>query len=308
MKGLHEKNGGNFVKKLLVVFLTLFFVLQMGIAQEEKKDENARNPEAGQAFNKGLNLARKGNFAEAAPEFQNAIDAAETGFPDAHYMLAYCYKKLEDYPKSEEQFKKAIEVDKNFDKAYLALGNLQSQMGKNDEATHTFNAALQVNPQSPKAYFGLGKIYHDMGNHSKAIENLTKAVELADNYVLAYNVLGLSYKELGQFSNAAEAFRNAIENEDRRIKKGTFYYRLGTTYLKLKKYNQAVDALSNAISMSRNSLIVAGSNFYMGEAFKNTNQKQKALKYYERATKHSAWKQAAEYEIDLIKNPDKYAY
>ena len=44
----------------------------------------------------------------------------------------------------------------------------------------------------------------------------------------------------------------------------------------------------------------------MGEVYKLTNRKQKAIKYYQRAAKNRRWKQSADYEIDLIKNPDKY--
>ena len=60
--------------------------------------------------------------------------------------------------------------------------------------------------------------------------------------------------------------------------------------------------------MSRNAMIIAGANFYLGDAYKHKGQKQKALQYYEKAAKHRVWKQPAEYEIDMIKHPDKYAY
>ena len=60
--------------------------------------------------------------------------------------------------------------------------------------------------------------------------------------------------------------------------------------------------------MTRSGSIRAASNFYLGEAYKLKGQGQKALSYYEAASKSSQWKRAAEYEIDIIKNPDKYAY
>ena len=126
------------------------------------------------------------------------------------------------------------------------------------------------------------------------------------DYVLAYNVLGLTYKGLRRYDEAVSAFEKAISNERRRTSKGSYYYYMGETLLVMKKYNQAEEAFTNAINSTRSNTIKAGSNFHLGEVFRDTGQKQKALQYFQIAAKNSSWKQAAEYEIDIIKNPDKY--
>ena len=83
-------------------------------------------------------------------------------------------------------------------------------------------------------------------------------------------------------------------------------FTLGNAYLKLNKYKDAETAFLDALNLSRSRSIVSGANFGLGEVYKNLGQTQKAITYYEKATKDRAWKAPAEYEIELIKNPDKY--
>ena len=73
-----------------------------------------------------------------------------------------------------------------------------------------------------------------------------------------------------------------------------------------KKYNQAENAFNEALNMTRSAIKKAGANFNLGKIYQSTGQNQKAKIYFQKAAKNSAWKQAAEYEIDIINNPEKY--
>ena len=53
---------------------------------------------------------------------------------------------------------------------------------------------------------------------------------------------------------------------------------------------------------------IIGANFGLGEVYKQLGQSQKAIEYFRKAARNRQWKAAAEYEIDIIQNPDKYAY
>ena len=289
------------MKKLLVFLVSLLISFQMVVGQNKE-----RAPEAGQPYNEGCDLAKKKKYDEAAAKFLKAIEA-DNSFQEAQYMMGYCYKKLNNFKKAEGAFKQAISIDSKFEKAYIALANLQSQSDRKSEAINTYNAVLAFNENSSKANYGLGKIYYDSKKYKKAQSHLEKAIQLKSNYVLAYNVLGLTYKHLSKYADASAAFQKAIEKEKKRIKKGGYYYRLGTVLIPLKKYKQAEEALLNAIKCTRSSSIKAASNFYLGDVYKKTGRKQKAIQYYKKAAKTSTWKQAADYEIDILRNPDKYS-
>lgn len=289
------------MKRIVLFLFTILFSLSTLFAQGEK----GRSPEAGQAFNQGLNLAKKQKYEQAITKFKTAVEK-DDNFPDAHYMLGYCYKKLNDFGKAEQEYKKAIDLDSKFEKAYIALGNIQAAADRKAEAINTYSAALSINENNPKANFALGKVYFDKKEFSKALPYLQKAVALKKNYVLAHTVLGLTYKNLKQVDNAIDEFNQAITYEKRSNKKGVYYFRKGEILVQAKKLKAAEKALLNALKYSRSGSIKAGSNFYLGEVYRMSGRKTKALRSYAKAAKDRRWKQSADYQIDLLKNPDKY--
>lgn len=289
------------MKRSVIVILTIFFAFQFLPAQEKK----AKSPEVGQAFNQGLNLAKKQKYEEAIVKFKEAV-AKDDNFPDAHYMLGYCYKKLNDFGKAEQEYKKTIDLDSKFEKAYVALGNIQALSDRKAEAINTYNAVLAINENNYKANFALGKVYFDKKEYKKALPFLKKAVTVKKKYVLAHTVLGLTYKNLKKLDEAAKEFDLAITYEKRSSKKGTYYFRKGEILLDAKKYKAAEKALLNALKLSRSSSIKAGASFYLGEVYRLTGRKTKALKYYAKAAKNRKWKKSADYQVDLLKHPDKY--
>lgn len=272
----------------------------MVFAQEE-----ARKAEAAQPYNEGNKLARTEKYKDAIAEYKKAV-AADANFPDAYYMMGYCYRKLNDFKNAEAQFKQAISKDNKFELAYIALANLQDDSDRKADATNTFKAVLAFNSNSAKANYGLGKIYFDEKKFTQALPYLEKATQNDPTYSLAFNVKGLTLKELRKYQEAEEAMQKAIDTERKRTSKGSFYYNLGEILMLEKKYNPAIDALNNALKMTTSSTRKGGANYNLGKIYSSMGQKQKALKYFELAAKINAWKQAAEYEIDIIKNPDKY--
>ena len=269
-------------------------MIQLGISQNN--NNSAKSPEAGNSYNNGMDATRKGNHNKAVPLFKEAIQA-DSEFKDAYYMLGYCYRKLKNNNEAQNAFKKAIEIDSKFEKAYIALGNLQTQTESFDSAINSFNAVVAFNDKSAKAYYGLGNVRYKMKQYKQAIEHLKKATEFDSKYYFAYGVLGLSYKAERNFNDAAKAFNSAIKNSKKRSLNGTYYYHLGDIYLSQKKYNSAKTAYSNALKYSKSQT----------EVHKHLGQKQKALTYFKQAAKNRSWKSSADYEVDLLLNPEKYS-
>jgi superkiller protein 3 len=279
-------------------------MLSVNVSVAQNSDES-KSPEAGNAYNDGLDQARKGNYKAAAALFEKAIKA-DPEFAKAYYMLGYSQKKLNQKSQAMNSYKKAIEVNKKFENAYIALGNLQTSMEDYESAINSYNAVLAFNEKSAKAHFGAGNVFYKQKNYEKAVQRLKQSVAINPSYDRAWNELGICQEQLNQLSEAVESFKKALENTNRASEKGNYYFRLGNAYLKLKKYNDAEGAFLNAVKLSKSQTIDGGSNFGLGEVYKNLGQKQKAIQYYEKAAKVRAWKASADYEIDLLKNPDKY--
>jgi len=132
------------------------------------------------------------------------------------------------------------------------------------------------------------------------------AVQYTPTYDSAWNILGLAQEKSNNLSDAVTSFNNAINSSRNPSRKGSYYFRLGNIQVKLKKFNDAEKSFREALKFSKSQSIVGGANFGLGEVYKALGQTQKAIASYEKASKNRAWKASADYEIDLLKNPDKY--
>ncbi|MCB0288579.1 MAG: tetratricopeptide repeat protein, partial [Calditrichaeota bacterium] len=86
------------------------------------------------------------------------------------------------------------------------------------------------------------------------------------------------------------------------------YYRLGDALLQAGKLADAEGAYQNSLTNVRKSTVRAGANFGLGEVYKKQGKSSLAMKHFTEAAKDRNWKQAAEHEIEILKNPEKYAY
>jgi len=292
-------------KKMTLLIIIVLTYSGLVFAQSEE----VRSQAAGQAYNTGMDFSRQKQFDKAIPKFLEAIKE-DNNFPKANYMLAYAYQKTTEYGKAEGAYKNAIRLDSKFEKAYISLAKLQSSIDKKSEAINTYKAVLAFNATSTKANFGLGKIYYQQKDYRKALKFLNTSIEANSKYAPAHNILGLTYTAQKQHVKAAVAFENAINNTSSKQKqlKGKYFYRLGEAYVNSKNWTKAETALKKAISSTRKSNVKAACNFNLGVVYKNKGQSQTALKHFRIAAKNRSWKQSAEYEIDIILNPDKYSY
>ena len=72
-------------------------------------------------------------------------------------------------------FEKAIRIDPQFEMAYLDLGILYADAGRNDDALRELKAAERLMPDDVDVHWRLGRLYRVMGNKEDAKAELDKA-------------------------------------------------------------------------------------------------------------------------------------
>jgi protein O-GlcNAc transferase len=291
------------VKRNILLLLVFLFSTVFVIAQESK-----RSPEAGNAYNDGNNFAKQRKYESAIKAYKEAIKH-DSNFPKAHANLGICYKKTGDFQAAKKSYKKAIELDPKFEKVYVALGNLyKDQLKEYEAAINTFNAVVtSINDKNYRAYYGLGDVYHKKKNYKKGIESLKKAVAIKPKLAKAHEKLGDCQSEERQFKDAEKSFISAVKNYKDRTDKGESNYKLGNVYLELRKYKDAETAFSKAAKACKKDFYKGGANYGLGEVYKKLGKTTKAITYYQKAAKSRSWKSNSDYQIDLLKNPDKYS-
>lgn len=119
---------------------------------------------------------------------------------------------------------------------WLLLGNLLQDQGKLEEAEFAYTRAIQVDKDYYKAYYNLGNIYLQDGRPNMAIEQYQKVIKLRPDYPYAHYNLGCAYLKLGKYGKAKFELLTAI---DLKNTVADFHYNLAYVYKKLNKEKQA---------------------------------------------------------------------
>ncbi len=186
----------------------------------------------------------KGQYAEAAIQFQNAIQV-DSRFAEAHYKLARTAMKLQQWQGALQEYQTAVQINPEHANARIELAKLlvsggaylnakeqldwllQNQqtnpdvyliLATYDDATKdtagalaALRKALQLDPTRSETYLAMGIIYAEGQQWGDAEKNLDKAVELDPKSVEALIKLGNFYQTRGRFPEAEQRYRQAIQ-------------------------------------------------------------------------------------------------
>lgn len=169
--------------KKLLLFLSLVFAFTTGFAQY---DPQKINKNALALFEQALQRAEKGNFISSAGLLQQAIES-DKNYVDAHLALASVYAKLKNHTSSIASYEKAFAIDSNYTLDYKALYAAQlAGQGAFDKALYAVNNLLTRKP--PKNTTALNRIQQQKKNYEFAID--LEKNNTQKNYVFAPQNLG----------------------------------------------------------------------------------------------------------------------
>lgn len=254
------------------------------------------------AFNDGNNAFKLGQYQQALQYYNKAISLDST-FYSAYYGKGLTLKKMRKYREAAKAHQGAIRHNPTYTQAYVALGKIYADLDKYDDAIETYKKGVGNDPSSAKLYYELGAVYlNNKKDYQKAFQNFSKAVQLNPEYDLAFYSMGVSLTELTRYEQAADALNNALTVTNRR-NWASPHYRLAVIYNKQGNPTAAKEEAVKALDAKSN---YAPAAYEAGKACKELQQYDQAIEYFEQAAKDRVWKRAAEYEIDLIINRDKY--
>ncbi len=123
--------------------------------------------------------------AESSP--QDAIEelmALHQKFPgmaSLMNMLGQLYQKIDQYPKAEYWFRRALERDPLYTESYENLADLLEETGDNAEALTLYKQLLAIKPNDWEVHCCLGNVYYGEGNYDKAKQYFLASLQLSDD-------------------------------------------------------------------------------------------------------------------------------
>lgn len=175
----------------------------------------------------------------------------------------------------------------NARQTYVQLGLGYLRGGDRDAARQNFKKALEIDKNSPGALDGMALLYQLEAMDKKAEEYFKKAIRADRDYSRGRNNYGSFLYEQGRYQEAYDQFERAaanLEYDSRPIA----LMNLGRTALKLGDVDRAESALKHALSLDPKvtTAMVELADIYFSR--QNYAEAKKYIDMYGQSTRHSA--------------------
>jgi len=270
------------------------------------------------AYQEGQQSFRLKRYSQAVQNYDEAINKGK-GIDDdeikdilarAYYQKGLSLVQLKMYEDAIASYEMVKQIDPQSHLANFGLGRIYEQMNRPEEAVKNYRAAIEKGPKYLPARYSLAVLYYQgMKKPEEALtvlENLFAAVPDNGNssyestVTRSYYLKGRILQELRKFKESLEPLKKAIELNNRFYQA---YYYLADSYLTIGNNQEAIKYATEGIKHRRG---FGGFYLVRGKAYKKMGNESQALKEFEQASKDRIFQKQALYEIDLIKNKDKY--
>jgi TolB-like protein/tetratricopeptide (TPR) repeat protein/DNA-binding winged helix-turn-helix (wHTH) protein len=116
-----------------------------------------------------------------------------------------------DWPRSEQEFRRAIELNPNYATAHQWYSYYLSAMGRFLEAVEEAQKAKEIDPLSLSITTTLAGRYRDSGQYDQAINLSQRTLEMDPDFVTAHVALGATYEAQGNWAQAILEYQKAVD-------------------------------------------------------------------------------------------------
>ncbi len=155
---------------------------------------------------------------------------------------------VKQYEDAILQYTKAVDVDPEYEKAYVSRAVTYEKLGNYAEAAADYERALVFLPKDEKVHYNAGKAYYQSGEFGKALAKLNDAISKKSNYVEAYQIRTQVFLELKKYDEALEDCKKALRLKENEVN----FYNLGQVYEKLELFDEAQEAYQKSIRKNGN--------------------------------------------------------
>ena len=125
-----------------ILFFCSICILQLGLSASAQYDPSKINKKAIEAYDKGIEKAEAGKYADAIESFKEAIQR-DANYVEAYLSMAGVYGQMKNYGASISYYEKAFAVDSNYTSDFRLPYSINlAGMGQFDKALATITALL----------------------------------------------------------------------------------------------------------------------------------------------------------------------
>lgn len=196
-------------------------------------------------FESGLSYAQKGQYRQAAIQFQNAIQINRK-FAAAHFQLAQCFVHEGLWPEAYRELSFTLDLEPQNLQAHMGIASLLFSLGQFQEARDRANEILKQEPRHVEALLLLASSNAEIGDLQQAVVEAKQAIEIVPDQVAPYLTLGLLQEKLGKLTDAERSYLRAIELDS---KSPTARVALASFYGRQNRWKEAESSFRTSIDL-----------------------------------------------------------
>jgi len=184
---------------------------------------------------------------EQAIKRDSEFALAYVGLADS-YLISGVYGFIpieEAYLKGKSIVAKALELDDKLGEAHTTLGMIKSGHMDWQGAEEEFIRAIELNKNYAPVHHHYSYLLNFLGRHKEAISEAKKALELDPLSPVMLRGLGMVYFRAREYDNALEKLKMALDFNPESIPNHLFLF---LTYQKKKMYRESISALEEVLS------------------------------------------------------------
>jgi tetratricopeptide (TPR) repeat protein len=158
----------------------------------------------------GLSLAQQRKFEDAAAAFRHVIELDPQDVW-GRQNLAICLDKLGHRDQAIQQFQRALALKPRFGLAWLGLGQVYEEAGRQREAEECYRQALTNRIHRAEELTTLARFCQSRKWFEAASTNYAEAIELSPTDAQLRFEAGFSLAALGRHAEAAQRYAEAIQ-------------------------------------------------------------------------------------------------
>lgn len=178
----------------------------------------AQSPTLNRTIKSGNDLANERKYEQAIETYRTAKILAETErlngsfLAKIYFNTGVCLYHLKRTNEAVAEFNEAIKLsERQYQKAFYALGMAQKDLQNRREAETAFQAALKLEKTNGEAWFDLALVYLETKNFAAARTAFENSIEFQTaNVADALNNLGVIAALMGDWDSAELKFKSAL--------------------------------------------------------------------------------------------------